>query len=79
MLVPNYTMSCFKLVNGLCDEDERMMVFFWWGQRKQEKKIHLVGWKQLCKPKGESRYGLLGSKNFQYGDAWQTELVDLGR
>ena len=31
--IPTYTMSCFLLPQGLCDDMERMMKSFWWGQR----------------------------------------------
>ena len=30
--IPTYTMSCFQLPQGLCDDIERMMKNFWWGQ-----------------------------------------------
>ena len=36
--IPSYTMSCFKLSNGLCEEMTRMVRQFWWGQVKNEKK-----------------------------------------
>ena len=34
-----YTMSCFQLSKGLCDDIEGMMRKFWWGQRGQESRI----------------------------------------
>ena len=37
--VPMYTMNCFLLPKGLCEEIEGMIRRFWWGQRKQESKI----------------------------------------
>lgn len=38
-VVPTYTMSCFLLPKGLCDDLESMMHNFWWGQGHQEQKI----------------------------------------
>ena len=37
--VPLYTMSCFKLPNGLYEEMTRMVRQFWRGQVKNEKKV----------------------------------------
>ena len=37
--VPTYTMNCFLIPKGLCEEIEGMIRNFWWGQRKEEKKI----------------------------------------
>ena len=34
LAIPTYTMSCFLLPQGLCDDMERMMKNFWWGQRQ---------------------------------------------
>ena len=30
--IPSYTMSCFKLLDALCDELASMVRRFWWGQ-----------------------------------------------
>ena len=37
--IPTYTMSCFQLLKGLCEDLERMESNFWWGQRDQEAKM----------------------------------------
>jgi len=43
--IPSYTMSCFQLPQGLCENLESMMRRFWWGQKYQEAKMAWVGWK----------------------------------
>lgn len=35
----SYMMSCFKLLNTLCDELTGMVRKFWWGQIKDENKL----------------------------------------
>ncbi|XP_050249071.1 uncharacterized protein LOC126696357 [Quercus robur] len=60
--IPTYTMSCFLISKGLCEEIERMIRNFWWGQRKEEKKIAWVSWEKICKAKSD---GGLGFRNFQ--------------
>ena len=60
--IPTYTMSCFQLPKGLCDEIESMMRKFWWGQRGQEPKVVWVSWKKLCKSKLK---GGMGFRNLQ--------------
>ena len=34
--IPRYTMSCFLIPKGLCEEIEGMIRKFWWGQRQEE-------------------------------------------
>ena len=60
--VPTYTMNCFLIPKGLCDEIEGMIRNFWWGQRKEEKKIAWVSWEKMCKAKSN---GGMGFHNFQ--------------
>ena len=52
-----YTMSCFKLPVGLCNEIEGLIRKFWWGQRGDRCKIHWVKWSTMCKPKREGGMG----------------------
>ena len=42
--IPTYTMSCFQLLKGLCEELERTERNLWWGQRDQEAKMAWVSW-----------------------------------
>ena len=60
--IPVYTMSCFQLPKGLCDDIEGMMRRFWWGQHGQESRIAWVSWKHLCKSKLK---GGMGFRNLQ--------------
>ena len=57
--IPTYTISCFQLPKGLCDEIESMMKRFLWGQ---ESKVAWVSWKKLCKSKLK---GGMGFRNLQ--------------
>lgn len=50
-VIPTYSMSCFKIPKGLCDEINKKCARFWWGSFKNHKKIHWAKWKTLCKSK----------------------------
>lgn len=58
--VPTYTMNCFKLPLGLCNDIESLIQKFWWEQRGERRKLHWVRWGVLQRPKDE---GGLGSKD----------------
>ena len=62
--VPSYTMSCFKLPNGLCEEMTGMVRQFWWGQVKNEKKVAWMSWDRMCRPKEEGGLGFRDLKSF---------------
>ncbi|KAL0011885.1 hypothetical protein SO802_006993 [Lithocarpus litseifolius] len=62
--VPSYTMSCFKLLDTLCDELTRMVRQFWWGQVKEEKKLAWMSWEKMCLPKEKGRMGFRDLKLF---------------
>ena len=46
-----FTMGCFKLPLGLCNDIEVMIRKFWWGQRGNSTKIHWLKWKEIAKSK----------------------------
>ena len=60
--VPTYTMSCFLIPKGLCEEIEGMIRKFWWGQRQDESKIAWVSWEKMCRAKSN---GGMGFRNLQ--------------
>ena len=55
--LPTHTMSCFKLPAGLCQDIEALIRRFFWGQRGENRKIHWVKWRDLCKPKSQRGMG----------------------
>ena len=55
--IPTYSMNCFKLPIGLCNEIGGLIRKFWWGQMGDRRKIHWVRWEELCKPKSEGGMG----------------------
>ena len=55
--IPIYTMSCFKLPLGLCNDIESLIRKFWWGQQGERHKIHWVKWDSLCHPKANGGMG----------------------
>ena len=61
--IPTYTMSCFKLPIGLCNELESLIRKFWWGQRGDRQKIHWV--KRETLTQAES-VGGMGFKNLAF-------------
>ena len=55
--IPTYTMCCFKLPVGLCDEIKKLICRFWGGQREDRRKIHWVKWEDMCEPKSKGGMG----------------------
>ena len=55
--IPTYTMSCFKLMDGLCEKLTSMICKFWWGQRKNEKKIARLSSEKMCEPMANGGMG----------------------
>ena len=55
-------MSCFKLLNALCEHLTSMIRNFWWGQRKDEKKTDWLSWEKMCELKTN---GGMGFKKLQ--------------
>ncbi|XP_070677984.1 uncharacterized mitochondrial protein AtMg00310-like [Malus domestica] len=57
MALPNYAMSCFKLLMGLCKELESAIANFWWRGNKDKGGMHWVSWQKMKRSKKTSRLG----------------------
>ena len=57
-------MSCFRLLDSLCDELTSMIRNFWWGQKQDEKKMAWLSWDKMCVPKACGGMGFKQLKHF---------------
>lgn len=56
--IPLYTFSCFKVPEAICNKIDVISEAFLWGHELGVKKMHLLNWDKLCKPKKEGGVGL---------------------
>lgn len=56
--LPIYTFNCFKVPEAICNKMDAIIRAYWWGHELGEKKMHLVNWDKICKPKSEGGLGL---------------------
>lgn len=55
--LPTYVMQTAILPKAICDEVDKICRGFIWGESYNGRKVHLVSWEKVCKPK---QYGGLG-------------------
>ena len=55
--IPTYTMGCFKIPIGLCNEIEVLIKKFWWGQQGDRRKVHWVKWEEMKNPRWLVEWG----------------------
>jgi hypothetical protein len=48
--IPTFSMSCFRLVRGLCQAINFMLRKFWWGNKEGKQKTAWVSWDTMCTP-----------------------------
>lgn len=56
--VPTYAMQTTKLPAQICDSLDRLNRNFLWGDTNDKKKVHLVKWEKVCKPKCKGGLGI---------------------
>ncbi|XP_019090988.1 PREDICTED: uncharacterized protein LOC109128644 [Camelina sativa] len=67
MAMPVYTMNCFKLPKGICEDIERIIAHYWWNSQHQGFATHWVAWDRM---KYSKREGGLGFRDIdKFNDA----------
>ena len=59
--LPPYNFACFRVPSAVCKRMGSIVRSFWWGHDTGQRKIPLINWDTICKPKKE---GGLGIKKF---------------
>ena len=60
--IPNYAMQCVALPTKILNSVDRLSHNFLWGSTESKKKIHLVNWKKIAKPKCDGGLGIQAAK-----------------
>jgi hypothetical protein len=62
--VPGYAMSCFQLTKKQCQKQSSVSANFWWGDKDGQRKVHWIGWDQMCKNKKQGGMGFRDYESF---------------
>ncbi|KAG7585508.1 Ribonuclease H domain [Arabidopsis thaliana x Arabidopsis arenosa] len=60
--IPVHTMSSILLPASTLDSLDKLSRTFLWGGTTEKKKLHLLAWKKVCKPRGEGGLGIRKSR-----------------
>jgi hypothetical protein len=60
--IPAYYMQSTALPSSTCSELDRLNRNFLWGSSSEKKKMHMVGWNKVCRPRNEGGLGLYAAK-----------------
>ena len=58
VVIPNHVMQGVALLNHLCEKLDKINRDFLWGSSTEKKKLHLVGWSKIIRPKDEGGLGI---------------------
>ena len=56
--IPNYVMQGTALPTHLCDKLDKINRDFLWGLSNEKRRMHLVGWEKIIRPKDEGDLGI---------------------
>lgn len=60
--IPNRIMQGVALPNHLCEKLDKVNIDFLWGSSKEKRKLHLVGWNKIFRPKEKGGLRLQAAK-----------------
>lgn len=60
--IPNYVMQCNVLPAKILQGADRLSRNFLWGSSKNKKKVHLISWDKIAKPREEGGLGIHAAK-----------------
>lgn len=61
--IASYTMQTMDLPVSVCDKIDKINRNFVWGDMEDKKRMHLVGWHKICKPKDNGGLGIRRAKD----------------
>ena len=61
---PTYSMSCFELPLGLCNQIQSVFTRFWWDESPNKKKMCWIAWDELTEPKSSAGLGIRDVHDF---------------
>lgn len=56
--IPAYVMQCNSLPASTCETLDRINRNFLWGSTAEKRKLHVVGWNKVTRPKANSGLGI---------------------
>ena len=60
--IPNHIMQGVALPSHICDKLDKLNRDFLWGSMSEKRKLHLVGWSKIVRPKEDGGLGIPTAK-----------------
>ena len=56
--LPTYALSHFKISTKFVDAIDKIKIYFLWSSTEEKKRMALIAWENVCKPKIEGGLGI---------------------